>query len=111
MQHIVPCEPFYCAGQELWELHESDHAEDLPAYQETAVSLEKKASSWLSDEIIKSIDNRVDELSPLLHELSLKIHGTSMHLVWQSRLCVSPRSSGSCLARAVRIVRFNERKP
>jgi hypothetical protein len=78
MQHIVPCEPVHSAGQELWELHESDHGEDLPTYQETGAPIEKNASSWLSDEIIKSINNRIAELSPLLRDLSLKIHGASM---------------------------------
>lgn len=89
MQHAIPCEPVHLAGQELWEFHESD---DLPMYQETGVPIEKKASPWLSEEIIKSIDNRIDELSPWLRELSLKIHGECVQFGSQHLLHMVSRS-------------------
>jgi len=72
MNHVIPCEPVYPAGQDVWM---QDQEEFLPTYQETRVLTEKGASPWLGEEIIQTINTRVDELSPQLRELSLDIHG------------------------------------
>ncbi|KAG8807180.1 hypothetical protein FRC18_005688 [Serendipita sp. 400] len=54
--------------------------EILPPYTDTAYTSDEKHVSFVDQEIVETINNRIDELSPALRELSLKIHGKAYFL-------------------------------
>lgn len=68
----MPCET--SSSSSVWLLGDSD--EELPAYDENPAN--KENTAWLSKEIIGTLNKRIDELSPELRELSLKIHGKTL---------------------------------
>lgn len=80
LHHTIPCEPVNPSGQDIWTLHDSD--EDLPPYEGSGTTFGKEETSWLSDEIMKTLNTRINELSPALRELSLKIHDHP-EIMWQ----------------------------
>jgi hypothetical protein len=54
-----------------------DDSDKPPAYHRLSG---EKRSPWLGEDIKQTIDGCIDELSPALRELSLKIHGTHFWL-------------------------------